>query len=212
MSSVVRYGDVAAAAERIRGAVERTPLARSRTLGAICGAEVYVKYENLQFTASYKERGARNRLLQLPAGAGGVVAASAGNFAQGVAHHATELGIPAVIVMPVATPNVKVARTSVLGAEVVKLGTTFEDASAHAVALAAERGWELLSPFDDPEVIAGQGTVAIEIAEDLPDVDVVVVPVGGGGLIAGMSLALRTLLPSVEIVGVQGERFPGCST
>ena len=198
-----------AAAERIRGAVERTPLAHSRTLGAICGAEVYVKFENLQFTASYKERGARNRLLQLPAGAGGVVAASAGNFAQGVAHHATELGIPAVIVMPAATPNVKVARTSVLGAEVVKHGATFEEAWAHAAALAAERHWELLSPFDDPEVIAGQGTVAIEIVEDLPEVDVVVIPVGGGGLIAGMSLALRALPPSVEIVGVQSERFPG---
>lgn len=209
MSSGVRYEDVAAAAERIRGAVERTPLAHSRTLGAICGADVYVKFENLQFTASYKERGARNRLLQLPTGAGGVVAASAGNFAQGVAHHATELGIPAVIVMPAATPNVKVARTSVLGAAVVKHGSTFEEAAAHARAIAAERGWDLLSAFDDPEVIAGQGTVGIEIAQDLPDVDVVIVPVGGGGLIAGMSLALRKLLPSVEIVGVQSERFPG---
>jgi threonine dehydratase len=209
VSSAVTYADVVAAAERIRGAVERTPLAHSRTLGAICGADVYVKFENLQFTASYKERGARNRLLQLPHATGGVVAASAGNFAQGVAHHATELGIPAAIVMPAATPNVKVARTSVLGAEVVKHGATFEAAAEHAAALAVERGWELLSAFDDPEVIAGQGTVAIEIAEDLPTVDVVVVPVGGGGLIAGMSVALRELLPSVEIVGVQSERFPG---
>ena len=208
VSTVVTSSDVVAAAERIRGAVERTPLARSRTLGAICGAEVYVKFENLQFTASYKERGARNRLLLLPAGTGGVVAASAGNFAQGVAHHATELGIPAVIVMPAATPNVKVARTSVLGAEVVKHGGTFEEAAAHAAVLAAERGWELLSPFDDPDVIAGQGTLAIEIAEDLPDADVVVVPVGGGGLLAGMSLVLREHLPGAEIVGVQSERFP----
>lgn len=209
MSSVVRYEDVVAAAERIRGAVERTPLAHSRTLGDICGAEVYVKFENLQFTASYKERGARNRLLRLPDGAGGVVAASAGNFAQGVAHHATDLGVPAVIVMPAATPNVKAERTSVLGAEVVRHGATFEEAATHAAALAAERGWELLSAFDDPDVIAGQGTVAVEIADDLPDVEAVIVPVGGGGLIAGMSIALRELLPHVEIVGVQGERFPG---
>lgn len=209
VTTVVAYEDVAAAANRIRGAVERTPLAHSRTLGAICRADVYVKFENLQFTASYKERGARNRLLRLPDGTGGVVAASAGNFAQGVAHHATDLGIPAVIVMPAATPNVKVARTSVLGAEVVKHGATFEEAAAHAATVAAERGWELLSAFDDADVIAGQGTVAIEIAEDLAGVDVVIVPVGGGGLIAGMSLALRHLLPAVEVVGVQSERFPG---
>lgn len=205
---MVSYEDVAGAAERIRGSVEHTPLAHSRTLGAISGAEVWVKFENLQFTASYKERGALNRLLQLQPDTGGVVAASAGNFAQGVAHHATRLGIPAIIVMPAVTPNVKVTRTSVLGAEVVKFGATFDEAAAHAASLAAERGWELLSAFDDPEVIAGQGTVGIEIADDLPDADVVVVPIGGGGLIAGMSLALRRLLPHVEIVGVQSERFP----
>lgn len=204
----VSYEDVVAAAGRISGAVERTPLAHSRTLGAICGAEVYVKFENLQFTAAYKERGALNRLLQLPEGVGGVVAASAGNFAQGVAHHATRLGLSATIVMPAATPNVKVARTSVLGAEVVKHGATFEEASRHAAHLAAERGWELLSPFDDPAVIAGQGTVALEIVDDLPDVEVVLIPVGGGGLIGGMSTALRHLRPGIEIVGVQSERFP----
>jgi threonine dehydratase len=205
---VVTYDDVVAAAGRIAGSVERTPLAHSRTLGAICGTEVFVKFENLQFTASYKERGALNRLLQLPEH-NGVVTASAGNFAQGVAHHATRLGLPAAIVMPSATPNVKVARTSVLGAEVVKFGSSFEEAAAHAERLAVERGWQLLSPFDDPEVIAGQGTVALEIVDDLPDVDVVVVPIGGGGLIAGMGVVLRERRPDLELVGVQSERYPG---
>lgn len=202
------FGDVADAAERISGHVERTPLARSRTLGAITGANVFVKFENLQFTASYKERGARNRLLLLPDDVGGVVAASAGNFAQGVAHHASQLGIPAAIVMPTFTPNVKSSQTSVLGAEVVKEGATFTDAAEHARRLADERGWELLSAFDDPQVIAGQGSVALEIVEDLPDVEVVVIPVGGGGLIAGMAIALRELRPDVEIVGVQTDRCP----
>jgi threonine dehydratase len=205
----VTFDDVAAAAARIEGAVERTPLARSRTLGDIVGAEVHVKFENLQFTGAYKERGARNRLLQLPDDVRGVVAASAGNFAQAVAYHATSLGIASAIVMPAATPSVKAVRTSVLGAEVVKRGATFEEAAQHAAELADERGWELLSPFDDPAVIAGQGTIALEIVEDLPDVDVVLVPVGGGGLIGGMSVVLRRLLPEVEIVGVQTERYPG---
>jgi threonine dehydratase len=204
----VTFDDVVAAAERVAGDVERTPLARSRTLGAITGADVFVKFENLQFTASYKERGARNRLLLLPDEVGGVVAASAGNFAQGVAYHAAQLGIPAAIVMPTFTPNVKSSQTTVLGADVVKQGATFTDAAEHARNLADERGWELLSAFDDPHVIAGQGTVALEIVEDLPDVEVVVVPVGGGGLIAGMAIALRRLRPDVEIVGVQTDRCP----
>lgn len=204
----VTFADVEAAAERIVGTVERTPLAHSRTLGVITGADVWVKFENLQFTASYKERGARNRLLLLPDDVGGVVAASAGNFAQGVAYHATSLDIPSAIVMPVPTPNVKSANTSVLGAEVVKHGATFDDAAAHAARIADERGWELLSAFDDADVIAGQGSVALEIVDDLPDVDVVVVPIGGGGLISGMSIALRHLRPEVEIVGVQTERCP----
>ena len=204
----VTFDDINAAAVRVRGAVERTPLARSRTLGAITGADVWVKFENLQYTASFKERGARNRLLLLPDDVGGVVAASAGNFAQGVAHHATELGIPAAIVMPTATPNVKSSRTSILGAEVIKVGASFDEAAEYAKQLAADRGWELLSAFDDPDVIAGQGGVALEIVEDLPDVEAVVVPVGGGGLIAGMAIALRRLRPEVEIVGVQTERCP----
>ena len=204
----VTFDDIVAAARRIEGDVERTPLARSRTLGAITGADVFVKFENLQFTASYKERGARNRLLLLPDDVGGVVAASAGNFAQGVAYHASQLGIPAAIVMPTFTPNVKSSQTSVLGAEVIKEGATFTDAAEHARRLADERGWELLSAFDDPHVIAGQGSVALEIVEDLPDVEVVVVPVGGGGLIAGMAIALRQLRPDVEIVGVQTDRCP----
>lgn len=204
----VRLADVQAAAERIAGGVERTPLAHSRTLSEITGAEIHVKYENLQFTASYKERGALNRLLRLDPAVGGVVAASAGNFAQGVAYHARRQGRSAVIVMPETTPSLKIARTEVLGAEVVCVGSTFEEASAAAHELAADRGYELLSPFDDLDVIAGQGTVGLEILEDLPDLDVLIVPVGGGGLLAGVAVAVRSQRPDIELVGVQSERFP----
>jgi threonine dehydratase len=215
-------GDVLAAAARIAGGVTRTPLARSRTLSAITGADVHVKFENLQFTASYKERGALNRLLTLLEERGdvpGVVAASAGNFAQGVAHHAARLSIPAVIVMPTATPMAKSSRTAILGADVVTCGDTFEAANAAAARLAAERGFVLLSPFDDPAVIAGQGTVALELLDDAPDLDTWIVPAGGGGLLAGMAVAARTTAaagttpPSgpraVQLVGVQSEAFPG---
>jgi threonine dehydratase len=204
----VTFADVEAAAARIAGAVTRTPTAASRTLSEITGAEVFVKFENLQFTASYKERGALNRLLQLGPDVPGVVTASAGNFAQGVAHHATRLGRPATIVMPATTPAVKVSRTSVLGAEVILRGETFDEASAIAREVAAERGLELLSPFDDADVIAGQGTVALEMLADVADLDVLVVPVGGGGLLAGMAIAARALAPSIELVGVQSERYP----
>lgn len=208
VSDVVTIDDVRAAAARIGDHVVRTPAARSRTLSEITGAEVVVKFENLQFTASYKERGALNRLLLLPGGTGGVVTASAGNFAQGVAHHAARLGLHAVIVMPATTPMVKVSRTQLLGAEVITHGDTFDDAAGRAVEVAAERGFELLSPFDDPDVIAGQGTVALELLDDVPDVDALVVPVGGGGLLAGMAVAARSVAPGVELVGVQGERYP----
>ena len=199
--------DVRAAADRIDGFVVRTPTAYSSTLSGITGAEVLVKFENLQFTASYKERGALNRLSLLES-ASGVVAASAGNFAQGVAHHGTRLGIPTVIVMPVTTPSIKVSRTEHLGAEIVRFGETFDEARAHAAEIAEERGYELLSPFDDPAVIAGQGTVALEMLADVPDLDVIVTPVGGGGLQAGVAVAARALAPSIELVGVQSERFP----
>jgi threonine dehydratase len=208
VEQAVTIADVQAAAERIGQFVIRTQATHSKTLSAITGADVFVKFENLQFTASYKERGALNRLLLLPAGTTGVVAASAGNFAQGVAYHATRLGLPAVIVMPESTPNIKVSRTEVLGAEVVRAGDTFEAASAAATHLAAERGYELLSPFDDVAVIAGQGTVALEFLDDVPDLDVLIAPVGGGGLMAGIAVAARHLRSDIELVGVQTERFP----
>jgi len=204
----VTFDDVAAAAERVANHVERTPTARARTLSEITGAEVVVKFENLQFTASYKERGALNRLLLLDDDCKGVVTASAGNFAQGVSYHATRLGIPAVIVMPVGTPALKVSRTGVLGAEVVVRGSDFEESAAIAAEVAAERGFELLSPFDDAEVIAGQGTVALELLADALDLDTVIVPIGGGGLMAGMAVAVRHLQPEIELVGVQSERYP----
>lgn len=203
----VTLDDVRAAASRLNSHIVRTPTARSQTLSAITGADVFVKFENLQFTASYKERGALNRLLLLESD-NGVVAASAGNFAQGVAYHATRLGRASVIVMPESTPWIKVSRTEVLGAEVVRVGATFEAASRAASKLAEERGLELLSPFDDLEVIAGQGTVALEVIDDVPTADVIIAPVGGGGLLAGMAVAARALRPDLEIVGVQSERFP----
>ena len=213
-ASDVTASDVRAAGERIAAGVTRTPVTHSRTLSAITGADVYVKFENLQFTASYKERGALNRLLTLPTGTAGVVAASAGNFAQGVAHHAGRLGLPAVIVMPANTPIGKVSRTAVLGAELCLVGDTFEEASAHAAALAAARRYALLSPFDDPAVIAGQGTVALELLADAPGLDALIVPVGGGGLLAGMAVAARSVrggrgAAPFELVGVQSERYPG---
>ncbi|MEO6652597.1 MAG: threonine ammonia-lyase [Ilumatobacteraceae bacterium] len=205
---VVTIDDVRAAADRIAGHVVRTPTARSSTLSEITGADVVVKFENLQFTASYKERGALNRLLQLDDGVTGVVAASAGNFAQGVAHHGARLQIPTVIVMPGTTPSIKVSRTTHLGAEVVRHGDTFDDARAHAATVATERGYVLLSPFDDPAVIAGQGTVALELLEDVHDLGAIVTPVGGGGLQAGIAVAVRAIAPQIELVGVQSERFP----
>ena len=208
MPRSVSLDDVLAAADRIRSHVVRTPASESRTLSAMTGAKVYVKFENLQFTASYKERGALNRLLLLPPQVPGVVAASAGNFAQAVAYHATRLDYASVIVMPENTPWVKASRTEVLGAEVIMSGDTFEAASAAATDLALERGFELLSPFDDPAVIAGQGTVALEVMEDVADLDTIVVPVGGGGLLAGMAVAARAIQPGIELVGVQSERFP----
>jgi threonine dehydratase len=201
----VTVDDVEAAARVLAGEVVRTPTAPSTTLGAITGAEVWVKFEQLQFTASFKERGARNRLEHLTPDERrrGVVAASAGNHAQGVAHHARRLGIPATIVMPAATPTTKVSRTRVLGAEVVLDGGSFEAAYARALGLAQERGLVLVHPFDDPLVIAGQGTVGLELLEDLPDVEVVVVPIGGGGLISGVATAVKARAPHVEVVGVQ---------
>ena len=202
--------DVQSAAEALRGAVEDTPCARSRTLSELTGADVVLKFENHQFTASFKERGALNKLLSLDAGqrARGVIAMSAGNHAQAVAYHAQRLGIPAVVVMPRHTPTVKVEDTRRFGAEVVLHGEDLAEAGDRAEALAAERGLLLVHPYDDPAIIAGQGTIALEMLRDFPDLEVLVVPVGGGGLIAGNALVAHGLRPDLRVVGVETERYP----
>jgi threonine dehydratase len=186
-------------------------MAESRTLSEITGAEVWLKFENLQFTASFKERGACNFLLQLTPEerALGVVAASAGNHAQGVAYHARRLGIPATIVMPRDTPFSKVTGCERLRARVVLDGDGFEAALERARAIVDETGATLVLPFDDPAVIAGQGTVALEMLDAAPDLDVLVVPVGGGGLVSGMAIAAKHRRPDIEIVGVEVDAYPG---
>jgi threonine dehydratase len=201
--------DIRAAAGRIAGAVVRTPLVHSRTLSALTGAEVFLKFENLQFTASFKERGALNKLLTLSPQerARGVIAMSAGNHAQGVAYHAARLGIRAVIVMPKGTPNTKVRGTQVLGADLRLAGETLADAAAYAQDLAERENLVFVHPYNDAAVIAGQGTVALEILEDRPDIDCLVVPIGGGGLIAGMAVAARAIKPDIEVVGVESKRY-----
>ena len=199
--------DVRAAAARIAGSVERTPFLQSRTLSRLTGAEVWLKFENLQFTASFKERGALNRLLALDdtARGRGVIAMSAGNHAQGVAFHAARLGLRAVIVMPRGTPNSKVRGTQVHGAEVVIEGDTLADASRHAHELAARDGLTFIHPYDDPLVVAGQGTVALEMLEVQPALDALVVPIGGGGLVSGMAIAAKALRPGIEVIGVESK-------
>jgi threonine dehydratase len=207
--SAVVLADVEAAAGRLAGQVLDTPCVESRTLGQIVGCQVFLKFENLQFTASFKERGALNKLLSLvDRGVKGVVAASAGNHAQGVAHHAQRLGLHAVIVMPMHTPTVKVERTLGFGAEVLLRGETFDDARDHALQLAAARGLAFVHPFDDPLVIAGQGTIALEMLHAQPQLDTLVIAVGGGGLISGIATAARALRPALQIIGVQTARFP----
>ncbi len=202
--------DVRAAHERIRGAIVRTPTLLSKTLSAIVGAEVWLKFENLQFTAAYKERGALNRLLTLEeeARARGVIAASAGNHAQGLAYHGARLGVPVTIVMPKSTPTVKVSQTEGHGATVILHGETFDEAYAHSRALEKERGLTFVHPFDDPAVMAGQGTVALEMLEDAPQLDMLVVPVGGGGLISGCAVAAKAVKPDIRVVGVQSNLYP----
>ncbi|KTF69521.1 threonine ammonia-lyase [Sphingomonas sp. HT-1] len=206
----VSIADIRAAAERISGAVVRTPTLHSRTLSQLTGANVYLKFENLQFTAAYKERGALNTLLQLDAEARakGVIAASAGNHAQGLAYHATRLGIPSTIVMPKNTPIVKVTQTEGHGANVVLHGETFDAAYAHSRELEAERGFTFIHPFDDPRVIAGQGTATLELLEDVPEVDTLVVPIGGGGLISGAAVVAKAQSRPVDVLGVQAELYP----
>lgn len=206
----VSIEDVRAAHARIRDSVVRTPTLISKTLSNLVGATVYLKFENLQFTAAYKERGALNTLLLLSdeAKARGVIAASAGNHAQGLAYHANRLGVPATIVMPTTTPTVKVVQTEGHGATVVLHGATYDAAYAHARELEAERGYTFVHPFDDARVIAGQGTVAIEMLEDVPSIDTLVVPIGGGGLISGMSTVARAADHPIDIIGVQAELYP----
>jgi len=195
---------------RLREHVLRTPCVPSHTLSDITGAQIYLKFENLQFTASFKERGACNKLAQLSAQerARGVIAMSAGNHAQGVAYHAQRLGIRALIVMPRFTPGVKIERTRGFGAEVVLYGDTLEQARAHALTLAAQQQLVFVHPYDDPDIVAGQGTVALEMLQEVPDLDTLVVAVGGGGLIAGMATAAHALRPGIEVIGVQTTRFP----
>jgi threonine dehydratase len=210
MSEFPTLADIEAAAARIHGAVIHTPTLMSRTLSEISGAEVWLKFENLQFTAAYKERGALNKLLALDADERrrGVVAASAGNHAQAVAYHGRRLGIPVTIVMPVSTPTIKVTQTEGHGASVILHGERFDDAHAHARRLEAERGLVFVHPFDDPAVISGAGTVALEMLAAVPDLDVLVVPIGGGGLISGMATAAKAIRPGIEVVGVEAELYP----
>jgi threonine dehydratase len=202
--------DIRAAAERLRGEIIDTPCMPSRTLSAMTGCEVFLKFENLQFTASFKERGALNKMAQLTAAerASGVLAVSAGNHAQGVAYHAQRMGIPATIVMPRFAPAVKVERTRGFGANVVLEGDTFDDARAHGLQLASTRGLTLVHPYDDLAVMAGQGTIGLEMLAQQPEIDTLVVAIGGGGLISGVATAARAIRPDIRIVGVQTERFP----
>ncbi len=207
---MIELEDIRQAATRLEGQVLLTPCVESRTLSQITHAQVFLKFENLQFTASFKERGACNKLAQLDqAGRDrGVVAMSAGNHAQGVAYHAQRLGLRAVIVMPRFTPGVKVERTRGFGAEVVLHGDTLEQAHAHAMELAARQQLTFVHPYDDEAVAAGQGTVGLEMLDAVPDLDTLVISVGGGGLIAGVATAAKALKPGIEVVGVQALRFP----
>ena len=205
--------DIQAAAARIHGHVDRTPCRKSRQLSELTGAEVWIKFENQHYTGSFKERGARNRLAQLSPDERrrGVVAASAGNHASALACHGQLLGVPVTIVMPHGTPFVKVDKTSRFGATVVIEGETFDEATAHAHALRDQHGYVFVSAFDDLGIVTGQGTCGLEIMEDAPDLDAVIVPIGGGGLIAGVATAVKAINPDVRVFGVEAAMYPSFS-
>ena len=201
---------IQAAAGRLKGQIERTPCRHSKTLSKITGAEVWVKFENLQFTAAYKERGALNKLMLLSDAekAKGVIAASAGNHAQGLAYHGARLGVPVTIVMPKTTPFVKVQHTRDFGANVIIEGETYDDANAHARKLREEQGLTFVHPFDDYDIMAGQGTIALEMLEDVPDLEMLPVPIGGGGLISGVATAAKALKGDIHIIGCEPAMYP----
>ena len=210
MLATLTFEQVRQAARRLHGEVVDTPCLASRTLGGMAGCEVFLKFENHQFTASFKERGALNKMAQLSAHERrrGVLTVSAGNHAQGVAYHAQRMAMPALIVMPRFAPSVKVERTRGFGAEVVLEGDTFDDARAHGLLMARERDLTVVHPYDDLDVAAGQGTIALEMLAQQPSIDTLIVAIGGGGLISGMATAARAIRPDIEVVGVQTERFP----
>ena len=206
----VNLEDIQQAAKHIQGYVENTPLVHSRTLSKISGAEVYLKLENLQFTASFKERGALNKLLSLTKEerSKGVIAMSAGNHAQAVAYHAQQLGIPASIVMPRYTPNVKVGHTRAFGADVILHGENFDDAASFAFQKAKDDALTLIHPYDDEKIITGQGTIALEMLKAQPKLDVLLIPIGGGGLISGNAIAAKAIQPKIQVIGVEASRYP----
>jgi len=210
MQQIVSLADIEAAAATLRGHINNTPCIASRTLSQICGCDIWVKFENLQFTASFKERGALNRLSALSDDERkrGVIAMSAGNHAQGVAYHAGRLGIPATIVMPEGTPFIKVEHTENFGARVILHGRTLEESTAEAKFLAKEQNLTFVAPFDDPHVIAGQGTIALEMLAAAPELDILMVPIGGGGLISGIATAAKAIKPGIQVIGVQVASYP----
>jgi threonine dehydratase len=206
----VKLADITNAAKTISGAVIETACNESRTLGEICGCRIWLKFENLQFTATFKERGALNRLNALSAEERkrGVIAMSAGNHAQGVAYHAKRLGIPATIVMPVGTPMVKIENTRRHGADVIIAGNTVEEAGPVALDHGEAHGLTMIHPYDDPLIIAGQGTIGLEMLNSVPTLDTLVVPIGGGGLISGIAIAARSLKPELRVIGVEAGLYP----
>ena len=208
---MLRFQDIEQAAGRLSGHLLETPCVESRTLSQITGAQIFLKFENLQYTASFKERGACNKLSQLTSQERqrGVIAMSAGNHAQGVAYHAQRLGVRAMIVMPRFTSGVKVERTRGFGAEVVLHGDTLDESRTHALQMAQAQGLVFVHPYDDEAIVAGQGTVGLEMMRAVPELDTLVIAVGGGGLIAGIATAVKAIKPGIEIVGVQTSRFPG---